>query len=149
MVAYTRITEIIMPITNLSVNHAEDEILELSTKPREDWLFTFRPLGTINYRDSNSMDAIELISQFNRYELFLLREAKNKVNKQKENLEKARQDEREKIIKVIEKLRNKQEDMRYAYSSDSWEHGISTGVHLALEEIKSPSGDLLRSGVEK
>jgi len=64
-------------------------------------------------------------------------------------IKKARQEERERIIKVIEKLRNKQEDMRYAYSSDSWEHGISTGVHLALEEIKSPSGDLLRSGVEK
>lgn len=70
-----------MAHTKVTVNLPKNIDLHLSTKAKAKWLFSFTPLGTKNMSKPDSLDSLDVICQFNKAELHLLKLIKDNINK--------------------------------------------------------------------
>lgn len=52
----------------------DDEDILITTRKSSGWIMHFRPLGVVNYRQPESIDALEYICGFTKGELFLLKQ---------------------------------------------------------------------------
>ena len=73
-----------MALTKLTVNHDNNEYLEVHRKKLSDWKIPFTPIGNKSMKNPECIDALDVICDFNSKELFLLKIIKDKINKDNE-----------------------------------------------------------------
>lgn len=66
-----------MALATISVNVLPDEHLKISSVKKSNWLFPFTPIGKKAMNKPDTLDALDMICNFNKGELFLLKEIKD------------------------------------------------------------------------
>ncbi len=62
-----------------TANLPDDKVISYSIKDKKPWRMRFRPLGTINWNHTESIEALDYICDFNKGELALLRVVSKKI----------------------------------------------------------------------
>lgn len=73
-----------MARTRVDVEHNDGEMVQTSVHKKLNWVFPFIPVGKKSMRNPKSLDALDIICEFDKSELFVLSQVKSKITQNHE-----------------------------------------------------------------